>query len=85
MKTVGLLACLCTAIGLAGCGLITGGGDTSRADRLGYLEKQGSVGIGGPIWWLLRQVGAEMVADESPEAALTIRGVHRVQVTHYSN
>jgi hypothetical protein len=84
MRAVSILVSVFLVTGMTGCGLLTGGGDASYADRLAYVNKQAGFGMGGPLWWVLRHTGARLVADESPEAALAIRGVHRVQVAHFT-
>ncbi|MCZ6675656.1 MAG: DUF4252 domain-containing protein [Candidatus Poribacteria bacterium] len=83
IRIVHLLPILLVACA-TGCGcLLGGGGDTARADRLNYTHKEFGVGIGGPGWWLLKQLGARFIQDEEPVAALAIRGVKGVQVSKY--
>lgn len=75
-----ILLMVCTT----GCGCcLLGGGDTARADRLHYAHKEVGIGIGGPGWWLLKEIGMRFVQEEEPAAALVIQGVKSVQVSQY--
>ena len=78
---------LLPSVFLISCGCLIGGGgggDTGRAEQLGYAHKGDESGIGGPAWPLLKRLGARLTEETQPGVAALIRGIQKVHVANFT-
>ena len=78
---------LLLSVFLISCGCVIGGGgggDTGRAEQLGYAHKGDESGIGGPAWPLLKRLGARLTEETQPGVAALIRGIQKVHVANFT-
>lgn len=78
---------LLSSVFLISCGCLIGGGgggDTGRAEQLGYAHKGDESGIGGPAWPLLKRLGARLTEETQPGVAALIRGIQKVHVANFT-
>ena len=86
-KFPALYLLLLPSVFLISCGFLIGGGgggDTGRAEQLGYVHKGDESGIGGPAWPLLKRLGPRLTEETQPGVASLIRGIQKVHIANFT-